>query len=250
MTDFDTVIDFDNMIGFDNMTNSFMTCKVDKSFMLAVNHVITKIPDRFIDEDIAHAVQVLFCDLGAGANFTELKKVISIIFDHALPAGARNDKVVSLMAHIVRPKPAKFDLIYEGREAQAETLAHNIILYKVCFRTNSLSLRTGVWDRRPFDIVAEFADNYDGLQIREDIMKANVRLVVNMAARNRHLFRRANFDLFVRFVMDYGHMMDPVEKLQTIARRAKSQSRDVQFTVVGLLSVAQERQLNRRGFGG
>ena len=142
------------------MTSPFPnTDNMDKAFKTAVNQVITGIPDRFIDEDIADAVQVLFRDLGAGANFTELKKVISMIYGHALPTGARNDKMVFLMAHIIRPKPARFDLFYEGREAQAETLAHEFILSRI----NSFSLGTAVWDRRPFDIVSEFAENYEHL---------------------------------------------------------------------------------------
>ena len=80
MTESDNMTDFDdNVIDFGNMISSFKTYKIDKSFMAAVNQVITEIPDRFIDEDIAHAVQILFRDLGAGANITKLKKIIAII---------------------------------------------------------------------------------------------------------------------------------------------------------------------------
>jgi hypothetical protein len=221
----------------DSLANAYI---MDESFKTAVNQVITDIPNRFIDEDIAHAAQVLFCDFGAGANFTELEKIIVIIYDHALPTGARNDKMVSLMAHIVRPKPARFDLIFEGREEQAETLAYGFILGKMCFKTYFELAE--VWDRRPFDIVAEFADNYEELQIPEAEIRAHVRLVLVMAAEGERLFRKDNFDLFVRFVMDHSHILDSVKMLQNVSQRAEGESRDVQFMVAGLLSVAIERR--------
>lgn len=222
------------------MTSPFPnTDDMDEAFKTAVNQVITGIPDRFIDEDIADAVQVLFRDFGAGANFTELKKVISMIYGHALPTGARNDKMVFLMAHIIRPKPAMFHLSYKGREAQAETLAHEFILNKMY----SFSLETAVWDRRPFDIVSEFAENYEHLQIPVTIMRYAISTIIDRAAGNEHLFQKVNFDLFVQLVMDHGHLMGMLlATLQNVALRAESESLDLQLMAAGLLSIVKERR--------
>ena len=106
-------------------------------------------------------------------------------------------------------------------------------------------LNTEVWDRRPIDIVAEFAENRQQLRIRESRIKVQVGSFIHNATESEHLFRKVNFDLFSRLVMDHGHMANSfvtrLETLQKVALRAKSESLDMQLMVAGLLSLAKER---------
>lgn len=230
------------------MTDSFTdNYNMVEEYTTAVKEVINKIPSSFIDDDIAHAVQVLFRDYGAGANFTKLKQVIAIIYDHALPTGARNDKMVFLLAHIVRPKPEMFEFIHDDRNVQAETLAHEIIMNEIYAKKGLTWLGAEVWDRRPFDIIAELVENHEHLKIRESEVTRGVRIIFVYAATSKHLFQKVNFDLFARFAMDHGHMIDSVESLQKVAKKAESESLDIQLMAAGLLSIVKERRSARGG---
>lgn len=225
------------------MTYDYLTGDMLKSLRFDTEAVIAKIPDPFIDEDIAHAVQVLFCDLGAGADYEKLKFITAVVYRHALPTGARNDKVLSLLAHIVRPKPAVFNIVRHGREVLAGTTAYNFINAKIDWLWKG-----SVWDRRHFDIVAEFAENYEHLQIPEIRVKWGIRKIINRAAENKHLFQKVNFDLFVQLVMKHGHLMETLlETLQKVALRAKSESLDTQLMAGGLLNIVEERSLAHGG---
>jgi hypothetical protein len=242
------------------MTDTFTDAyEILDEFTYDVEQVITKIPDPSSDEDIAHTVQdVLFRDLGAGANYEKLKQVISIIYDHALPTGAQYDKILSLLVHIVRPKPEKFDLVLHDRvlgdgEWRAETLAYRFILSEVRIRESFTLWETEVWDRRLFDIAAEFAENYEHLEISESGLKKGRQTLFYHATNSKHLFLKVNFDLFARLVIDHGHLLDSVEAvpvqntLHDVAKRAKSESLDMQLMAAGLLSIVKERRSARGG---
>jgi hypothetical protein len=237
------------------MTDTFTDAyEILDEFTYDVEQVITKIPDPSSDEDIAHTVQdVLFRDLGAGANYEKLKQVISIIYDHALPTSAQYDKMLSLLVHIVRPKPRRYDIVVHDPvvgdiERWAETLAYRFISSGVRISiSESFTLwETEVWDRRIFDIAAKFAENYEHLEeISESGLKKDLQRLFYYAADSKHLFRKVNFDLFVRLVMDHDYMMESVETLletlQQVAERAKSESLDMQLMAAGLLGIIKER---------
>lgn len=225
----------------DPFTNAYNI--VDK-FTTAVNQVITDIPDRLDDSDIAEAVRVLFRDHGAGANYAKLTHVINIIYDHALPTGARNDKMVSLLSHIVSPKPTQFTLVQNGRTVHAETLAHEIIM-EICNTTGFTLSKAEVWDRRLFDIIAEFANNSEDLKTGGEMLTDCIREIFLCAIEGDHLFRKANFDLFAPFVIDQRHvinqsrMIDLIEWLQKVVERAESEPLDMKLMAAGLVSVVR-----------
>jgi hypothetical protein len=218
-----------------------------------VEETIAEISDSSTDEDIVAIVEdVLFQDhgAGAGANHAKLKQVISIIYDRALPIGAQYDKMLSLLVHIVRPKPKRYDIVVHDPvvgdiERRAETLAYRFILGERISESFTLS-EPEVWDRRLFDIAAKFAENYEHLEeISELGLNKDFQTLLYYAANSKHLFRKVNFDLFVRLVMDHDYMMESVETLletlQQVAERAKSESLDMQLMATGLLGIVKER---------
>jgi hypothetical protein len=234
----------------DPFTNAY---ELLNEFTFKVEEAIRGITDSSSDEDIASIVEdVLFQDRGAGANHEKLKQVITIIYDRALPTGAQYDKMLSLLVHIVRPKSKRYDIVVHDevmgdREWRAETLAYRFILSERIDESFTLS-EPEVWDRRLFDIAAKFAENYQHLEeISGFELETDLQALFDHAAGSKHLFRKVNFDLFVRLVMDHDYMMESVETLfetlQNVAERAKSESLDMQLMAAGLLGIVKERSL-------